>query len=277
MLWAGLASLGFGFGDLAGGIATRRMPVRLVVVYSQIIGLVVVLAVAPVLGPNQPSPADFAWGAGAGLLGVAGITLLYDGLARGRMAVVSPAAAVAGVVAPALFGLITGERLSMLGWFGLAVALPAVALIATGSDDHRSTLPNGGLLWGIGSGLFFGGFLILISETSDEAGMWPLVAARLASVVALCLIITTRGEWQPVAKGAGLMVATAGILDIFANGFFVLASRAGPLSVVSVIAGLYPAATVLGARVVLGEQVSRRQVIGLALAGLAVIALSVAE
>ncbi len=252
------------------------MPVRLVVVYSQLIGLVVVLAVAPVLGPNNPSPADWVWGAGAGLFGVAGIVLLYDGLARGRMAVVSPAAAVVGVVAPALFGLVAaGERLSTLGWFGLAVSLPAVALIATASDDHQSTLPNGGLWWGIGAGLFFGGFLILISETSDEAGMWPLVAARVASVLALVLMVTARGEWQPVAKGDRPIVATAGILDILANGFFVLASRAGPLSVVSVIAGLYPAATVLGARVILGEQISRRQAVGLGLAGLAVVALSV--
>ncbi len=266
----------FGLADLAGGVASRSTPVRLVVVYSQIAGLITIAILAPILGPNHPTVADLAWGGGAGLFGVVGILLLYDGLARGRIGVVSPPTAVVGVVAPASFGLATGEQLTPLGWLGLGLAIPAVGLIAAGGSDHRSELPLGGLWWGIGSGLALSGFLILISRPDAEAGQWPLVAARVASITALAIVVTIRHEWQPMARSARPLIVGAGVLDISANAAFVLAERAGPLSVVSVLAGLYPAATLIGARLILHERTTARQGLGLVLATVAVIALSVA-
>ena len=69
-------------------------------------------------------------------------------------------------------------------------------------------------------------------------------------------------------------LASVGILDSGANLLFVLASQRGLLSLIAVVASLYPVMTVVLARGVLGERLSRVQAAGvvLALAGIALIA-----
>jgi drug/metabolite transporter (DMT)-like permease len=71
-----------------------------------------------------------------------------------------------------------------------------------------------------------------------------------------------------------VLAITAGTLDAMANGLFQLATQNGLLSVVSVIGSLYPAATVLLARIFLHERMNRVQVTGVAVALLAVVALT---
>ena len=67
----------------------------------------------------------------------------------------------------------------------------------------------------------------------------------------------------------------AGCLDATGNALFLLASRQGLLTLVGVIGAMYPASTVLLARVVLGERLVRHQLVGLAIAGLAVVLIAV--
>ena len=65
-----------------------------------------------------------------------------------------------------------------------------------------------------------------------------------------------------------------GVLDLGANGLYALATQEGLLSVVSVLGSLYPAVTVVLARVVLAERIARVQQVGVVLALAGVVAIS---
>jgi drug/metabolite transporter (DMT)-like permease len=123
---------------------------------------------------------------------------------------------------------------------------------------------------GLAAGIGFGGLLILLSRVGDDAGIWPLAPARLAGLVVLVLVaLYARNELVPLARSRLPMVA-AGVATIVGNGSFILATREGSLAVVSVVAAMFPVATVVLARVVWQERFSRPRLAGLALALVAV-------
>jgi drug/metabolite transporter (DMT)-like permease len=76
-------------------------------------------------------------------------------------------------------------------------------------------------------------------------------------------------DWRLVA-----VIITCGVFDVVANLLFGVASGRGSLAVVAVLGSLYPAGTVLLARFVDGERMTRVQNAGVvaALAGVAMIA-----
>jgi drug/metabolite transporter (DMT)-like permease len=71
-------------------------------------------------------------------------------------------------------------------------------------------------------------------------------------------------------------VVAAGLFDSLANLFFLLAARAGSLTVASVLTALYPVGTILLARLVLRERIATSQTfgIGLAIAGCMLLAIA---
>lgn len=134
----------------------------------------------------------------------------------------------------------------------------------------RSIVGRPGIVDALFSGLGFGLFFVFIARTSEEAGHWPLVSARLISVVMFVAIaLVTAGAVLP-ERGSRRAVVLAGVLDAVAALFFVLSTRSGLLSVGAVLASMYPAVTIVLARFIAQERIARRQVIGLALAAAAV-------
>ena len=89
------------------------------------------------------------------------------------------------------------------------------------------------------------------------------------------LALASRTPLRP-APGSKRIIAACGIFDMGANAFLVLAFGSGLLVLVSVIGSLYPASTLVLARVVLRERVTRVQAVGLAIAALAVVLIAVA-
>ena len=67
-----------------------------------------------------------------------------------------------------------------------------------------------------------------------------------------------------------LLASASTLLDVLATVAFMLATREGLLTVVAVITALYPAATVLMARIVLKEHLQSMQRVGLLLAAVSV-------
>lgn len=270
------AAASWGASDFLGGLTERRSPGAAVAFSSQLVGLVILVLTAPAVA-GSAGGGDLAWGLAAGVGGAMGVALLYHGLAVGLMSVVAPVTAVGAATLPVVFGLATGERPPALALLGVVLALMAVAVLCAfpGPGGHGSTvvgrpgLRDAGLLAGLVSGVGFGLFFIFLGRAGQGAGMWPLVAARVSSVTLLGAVLLS-GRRSLLPRGAGPGIVVIGLLDVVANVCYLLATRRGLLSIVALLASLYPAATVMMARVVLGERLSRVQAVGLAGVGAAV-------
>ena len=272
-----LSALLYGTADFSGGFASRKNSVFSVMLLSQVAGILVAVVAAPIVGPNAPRLVDFAWGMVAGLTGSVGVATLYRGLADYRAAIVSPVSALVGAVVPAAFGAILGERLSTTALIGAALCIPAIFLLSyeKGETKDRAEL-KASLLHGLIAGIGFGSFFIAISRTSPGSGLWPLIASRGASIAATTVLVLLIGrKGFAVARKDRPIALFAGMADIGANVFFLLATRSGLLIIVTLIASLYPAPTVILARIFQGQRISLPRAAGivLALAGVALIGL----
>ncbi len=275
-VFALLSAVCYGAADFLGGFTAKRASTLAVVVLSQLAGLALLLIAVPFLPPSAPGGADVVWGALAGVAGGAGVALLYRALAIGVMSVVAPTTAVCAVVIPVFVSVALGERLALTTFGGIALAIVAIVLVSQSGEaapDRRGE-PDGSrrkafvlaMLSGVAIGLFF----VALARTSREAGLWPLVAARSASVIFFAVIAFFSSQSLRVPAAILAIVVAGGALDMLANLLYLLASRVGPLSVVVTLASLYPASTVLLARLVLHERLSGRQWIGVACALVAV-------
>lgn len=274
-----LAALSYGLSDFVGGILSKTRSVWMVATASQLTAALATAALA-LLAPGDPGTADFAWGAAAGVAGAIGISFLYRGLSRGRMGVVAPISGIGAALVPAVVGLATGDEPSMLAWIGIAAAFPAIYLIPQADNGHdpggadRARV-SGAAGHGVIAGLGFGALFALTGQMGDDAGFLPLALLQLTAAVSVALAaIALRQSWFP--RGRGLLPVFAfGLLGAAALVCFLLATQLGLLTIVSVIAALYPASTVAMAAVVLHEKISRPQSIGLGLAATAVILVTV--
>ncbi len=267
LLLAGFSALMYGVGDFCGGLAARKSPVPVVLVFSQLVGLLLALGFACVLAQPLPSLADAAWGAVAGICGAAGLAALYSAIATTVVAVASPVAAVIGAAIPVLLGVIMGERPGIPAWVGMGLALVAIVLLTAGRAETKTGVTlRRTLLLGIAAGIGFGLFFFAISRTSHSSGLWPLVAARVATLVIVGIIsLATGRSLRP--GGPGFPIALlSGCLDMGANIAFLLATRLGLLSLSAVVTSLYPAPTVLLAMLVFRERLTVLRAAGLAVA-----------
>ncbi|MBM3676172.1 MAG: DMT family transporter [Actinobacteria bacterium] len=272
-----LAALCWGAGDFAGGLASRRTAALTVVLATESIGLVLLLAVA-LLVSGAPTASDLGYGAGAGILGVAGLALLFRGLATGRASVVAPLSAVGAAVIQVGWGLLRGEEPGPTALVGIVLALVAIGIVAGAAEEgeamHRGRRAQE-LGYGLGAALGFGVYLVLISETGEGAGLWPLVSARVAPILLLLAVLPLLRQRLLTPRSVLPLAAGSGLADAGANILLLIALREGLLSLVSPVANLYPAVTVLLARGVQHERLGRPRAIGLgiALASLVLIAL----
>ncbi|MBI5068934.1 MAG: EamA family transporter [Deltaproteobacteria bacterium] len=276
VLLAALSALCYGVADFSGGYAARRSPLVAVLVTSQAAGALLALAFVLASGEALPAGRDLAWGAAAGVAGAGGLAFLYRGIAGGLVAVVSPAAALVGAAIPVAFGILSGERPSPAALAGSALCLPAILLLSWergGVADRRAL--RSALAHALLAGAFIGLFFIALARTASGSGLWPVLAARGASIALLATAAALRRERLLVTRAGAPPTLVAGVADMAANVFFLLATRAGLLSLAVLVASLYPAPTVLLARVFFREHLSPVRALGLALAvaGIALIGL----
>lgn len=229
----------------------------------------VLLGVLATIVGGDVTQGAIVWGALSGVSQGLGVWWFYAALGAGPISVVSPLTAVLVAALPVGVGLALGERPGVIAAVGTGVALVAVVLVsreASDKDDHthRFTKTVGWLT--IGSGIGFGLNFVLIDQVPHEAGLWPLVFARVAATVLVVVIAAAKSELR-VPTGVPLKLAVfAGVLDTGANVAMLLALQSSLLSLSGVLMSLYPAATVLLAIVVLRERVTRWQALGMVLA-----------
>jgi drug/metabolite transporter (DMT)-like permease len=277
-----LSAVVYGAGDFLGGLAARRLPPPAVVLRSNVIGLLGLVAIAPFFAADHIAGRDLAYGAVGGVVGGIGVLLLYRGLAVGTMSVVAPITAVLAALVPVVVGLVEGERPSGLALAGIPIALAAIALLSretTADDEARRTTPAV-VLSAFGAGLGFGLFFVCLDRAGDDAGLWPLVAGRAASVaffavIALVVAGARVGSTAARQGSTPALLVVCGLCDSGANALFLLATHEGLLTLVAVLGSLYPASTVALATTVTHERLARPQIVGVGLALLAVVAITI--
>jgi uncharacterized membrane protein len=262
----GLSSaVAWGAGDFSGGFATKKGNLMGVVLFSQLLGGLLLLVTGVLYSQTDPTPSVMVWGGLAGICGVLGLLALYRGLASGRMGIVAPLSAVVTAILPLILALILEglPKISQMVGFGLAIG--AVWLIS--STGSRGRIQREELTLSILAGLGFSLFFICIDRVSNEAIIWPLVACRAASVSMLTVVVLlTKGRIRLPARNQILFVIMAGIFDIVGNAFFALASHLGRLDLSVILASLYPASTIMLAWIFLKERLHHQQWVGVATA-----------
>lgn len=263
-----LTSVLYGTGDFVGGLTTKRNRAIVVLFHVQVFGGLGLAVTMPLYG------AVFYWrdvliGVSAGWIGLIGLGLLYRGLARGPMAVVAPLTALTSALVPVAWDLASGSRPGTLTGIGMLVGLVAVVVVSSATDDDEAPVTFQVVAEALLAGCGFGFFFAALSETSDDGAPWPVLGSRVATVTIMIAILLIRRIDVSQAADRGLMFL-GGLCDTGANVVFLFALRHGSLAPVAVLASLYPAATVLWARVILHERLDARKIAGLATALLAV-------
>jgi drug/metabolite transporter (DMT)-like permease len=260
---------------------------------SGAIGLAFLLALSIFVGADF-SPGALFWGTAAGITSAIAMSALYASLAIGPISIVSPLSAVISAIVPSAVGFAQGDRFSGLGFAALGAILVAVFLVGfvPGKDARLPSLK--GLVLAVVAGGGIGVVLICLDQAPSDSGLAPVILLRATAAAILGAVTlftfgaairkrlrTTQTEEITTASSKvpakfWYSVAVTGLFDSSANVFFILASRIGSLTVVSVLTALYPLGTIILARIFLKEKLARTQSIGvlLALAGSALLAVS---
>jgi drug/metabolite transporter (DMT)-like permease len=299
------AAFSWGGGDFLGGLASRRLPTFLVVATSQAAALALLIPVALLAGGIPPSGSALLTTALAGIVGGTGVLSLYHGFAHGRISIVASIAGTLAALIPVGVSIAQGEVPSLLRLFGFMLAIVAIIIVSTSSVEHAvagevgahadassGAAAGGGAVYGVTAGICFAGFSLIFAGVESDATVWLLTILRIASVSALALVFVTArligrrppGD-EPIRAGAiptGLLprlrllvlLAAAGTGDTMGNLFFFLSSGESGVAVAAVFTSIAPITTVIFAAFLLGERVSARQGLGIALAGVATLAIA---
>lgn len=269
-----LTAISYGAADFFAAIASRKIKVVVVTAGASVAGLLLLLALSPLMGADFSSGAIF-WGLLGGICSVVALLALYASLAIGPISIVSPLGALVSAIVPAIIGVVAlGESFTALGWAAIAIALVAVVLVGF-VPGEQVTLPQPrAIALAIVAGAGIGFAVSTLAQSPADSGIAPVIvmrasAATLLAVISLVVWQISRRRGEALAPDTSakiwLTVALAGFLDATANILFTLASRTGSLTVVGVLTALYPLGTILLARIVLRERVARVQQIGIGL------------
>jgi len=273
------AAVLYGGGDFLGGMATRRAHVLTVLTLVETAAVILAVAVAWLTGGPATLP-GLIWGFSAGAIGGLGLIIFYVGLAAGPMSVVAPVAGLVSTVLPVAVALAEGERPGPAVYAGALLCLVAIVLASaapeasdTKSRPHRLARA---LAYGTASGVAFGLFFLLIRNAGQSGEVWPVAAGRIGELaIVLAATAVLRPGLRGVSGGIPLAAVSAGVIDVVANLCYVAATRTGSFGLAVVLASLYPGVTVLLARVVLGERLRTIQRLGLGLAAIGILLVTV--
>lgn len=281
ILYGLLAAIGWGAADFTGGLASRRTGAYRTVLYGEVVGLIFIVTAIALTNEVRPSWLALALAGAAGAIGTTGLLMLYHALATGKMSIATPVSALMAAAIPVLAGTLMDGFPGAWTFLGFGLSLAAIWLISReeGNDSHvlahmsELHLP---LLAGIGFGTYF----ILMHRAAQTATIWPMLASRSGGALIMLLYkvpqsgMTIRRDSWHVTGGAWPYIILNSLLDAGGNAMYLLAAQTGRMDVAAVLSSLYPAATVLLAAFLLHERVARSQAIGILLALLAIVFLT---
>ena len=264
-----LAALSVGTSDFLGGLSSRRAEPVVVTASSTLVGFGMAFVMALVV-VGEVTAVDLAWGALGGVGVAAGLVALYAGYARARVSVAAPVAGVGSAALPVIVEWLFGDDdLSARAIAGILLGLVAIGLVSIARSDQRGGIRSS-VLYGLGGAVGIGLLLLCLSRTSENSGMWPIVAARGSGFVVLALVIGAKGISRSVSRDVWPHVIAIAALITAGNALFLTATRVGSTSVAAVLASLFTAVTVFWAWLVFRERLRRVQLLGLGVALVAV-------
>jgi drug/metabolite transporter (DMT)-like permease len=252
------ASVAWGIGDFIGGLKSRTLAPLAVLAVAQPVGLAAMLVAAALHWEPWPG-GSVLLAAPAALLGTLGLVAFYRGMASGSISLVAPIAAT-GALLPVGFGLATGERPSapQLAGIALAVGGAVVTSYEPGAASERPRVAAG-VGWALLAAVAFGGYFIPMHEAAEGDFVWATLVFRITSFsLVLAAVLAFRPRLARAPRDLAVL-ACIGIADTGGNVLFAAAASQGLISVVSVLASLYPIVTVALARIYLRERVTRVQ------------------
>jgi drug/metabolite transporter (DMT)-like permease len=211
--------------------------------------------------------AGLALGERPGALALAGILLAVPAI----VGVSTPARAASRDVAPVVVG---SQRVAATGQQGLAARGtaapgqhgPAARRLRPAATGRHAA----GVGWGLAAGAGFGLFFIGLDRAGSGTDLWPITISQLAAMVTVTgVAVVTRDLRLPPAGTRRLSLLT-GAASAAGTAMFFLATHHGLLAITAVITSLYPAGTILLARVLLGERLTRLRLAGLCFAAVSV-------
>lgn len=248
------ASASWGIADFLGGLKSRTVHILAVMAVAQPVGLAAVAVVVAVRGEGPPGASAVLWAIPAALLGTTGIAAFYRGMAIGAISLVAPIAGT-GAAIPVVVGIATGDEVSSLQVMGFALALAGIVLASLERHpEARAARLGAGIGWGLVAAVTFGAYFVPMHEASNVDWAWASLLFRVTSFTLVMLVAAAVRPPVRGARGHLLAIGAIGILDTGGNIFFAAAASEGLVSVVSVLASLYPVVTVVLALSLLRER-----------------------
>lgn len=292
-----VSAIGFGASDFTAGLASRTTSVIRVTLLDQCTATILTLLIVPWFSTHALTLAAAAWGAASGVTGVAGAMVLYLGFRNAEFSVASTLSAVGSAVLSVVAGLLLGERPSALALAGIGLALPAIAAVSAsaasppadsgaGADAADAAEPSAagrsalgrqaaGVVYGLVAGICFALYFVSLNRAGSGSGLWPVLVGQLIALLVVVGIGAVTRQLRLPPVGARLQSASTGATGMAGTVFFFLASHRGLLAITAVITALYPGGTILLARLLLGERLTRIRLAGLSLAAASVALIAV--
>jgi uncharacterized membrane protein len=256
----------WGTSDFLGGVGARRANAFLFTAIVHFCGLVAVGTLALMTGAQFPGRASVGWALIAGSLGGSALALFYRSLAGGNMGLIAPVAAVLGAAIPALVTAFAEGLPGHRHVLGFCLAGVGVWLISRSEGGGRPE----GLGMAVLAGVGFAGFYLCIHQAGNASALWVAACSRSASLSVTFAFVLFGRHLRAVPAPVLAIAVVAGILDVTGTAVFIHASQIGRLDDAVVLSSLYPAVTVLLARIFLHEHFSRARTLGMVAALVAV-------
>ena len=258
-----LSGIVWGGADFSGGLAARRDGQFKALAASTLSSLILLTGLSIVRWEITLATEDLLWALAAGAGVALGIGGLYSGLAVGNAAVVASTSAVVGAVLPVLVGSLFEGFPGAVKTAGFLVGIGGIWLVtktASGMDAGERR----GLWLAILSGVGFGSFYVLIAQVQRGTPFAPLAIAKASAMGLGLLVLLFRKERIPSVRGTPISWL-AGVLDAGGSVLFFIAQQNTRLDIATVLTSMHSVSTVLLARLIIGEQVSKTQWLGVVL------------
>lgn len=249
----------WGASDFLGGVGARRADAFLFTAIVHLSGVILMGAVALLTRAPFPGRTAVLWCVAAGSVGGVSLALFYRALASGKMGLTAPVAAVLGAGIPTVVTAFVAGFPGYLRLFGFALAGIGVWLI---SREDESGRPEG-LGWAAVAGVGFAAFYLCIKQAGDGSPLWIAGCSRIMSFLMTSLFVIVGKHVGVIERRVLAIAVVAGCFDVTGSALFVRAAQTGRLDAAVVLSSLYPAITVVLARIFLHEHFSRSKTIGM--------------